>query len=121
MTAHQLDRSGDRVLISVANHLKHALREADTLARLGGDEFIGVLGALDDFNDVRPVLDRLLRAASSVINIDAIELQVSVSVGVSFYPVDGDTADQLIRRADQAMYCAKNNGKNRYHLFSVTK
>lgn len=110
---------GDQVLISVAQRLKHALREADTLARLGGDEFIGVLAGLDEIDDVKPVLERLLQAASLAVAVDDLTLQVTISIGISFYPRNSENPEQLIRHADQAMYHAKSTGKNRYHLFSV--
>lgn len=109
---------GDQMLIIVSQRLKHALRDADTLARLGGDEFIGILVGLENIQDVEPVLDRLLEAASHTVNINDLNMNVTTSMGVSFYPQGNLDADQLIRHADQAMYQAKNAGKNRYHFFS---
>ena len=112
--------AGDQLLITVANRMKQALREGDTLARLGGDEFVAVL--LDVADDVifEPMLTRLLAAAAQPVQYGEITLQVSASLGVTFYPQAEDIdADQLLRQADQAMYQAKQAGKNRYHLFDA--
>ncbi len=114
--------AGDALLVEVAQRMKAALREGDTLARIGGDEFIAVLVDLERPQDCEPVLLRLLQAAASpVVNGDT-ALHVSASIGVASYPQDGATeADQLIRYADQAMYHAKRMGKNCYHLFDMAQ
>jgi diguanylate cyclase (GGDEF)-like protein/PAS domain S-box-containing protein len=111
---------GDELLIRVSQLMKDALREVDTLARIGGDEFVAVLPDLDKTEDCQQVLERLLLAASEPITIGKIVLHVSASIGVSFYPQDGKYADILMRHADQAMYQAKQSGKNCYHLFDST-
>ncbi|MBK7002287.1 MAG: EAL domain-containing protein [Rhodoferax sp.] len=110
---------GDQLLMALSQRMKTALRAGDTLARIGGDEFVAVLVDLDDPQDCEPFLDRLLHAASDTIKIDDVVLQVSASIGVTLYPKDGVDADLLLRHADQAMYQAKQAGKNRYHLFDV--
>jgi diguanylate cyclase (GGDEF)-like protein/PAS domain S-box-containing protein len=111
---------GDQVLIAVSARMKQVLREADTLARLGGDEFVAVLLNLDDIESSVPMLTRLLNAAAEQFVIGDLVLQVSASLGVSFYPqTDEVDADQLLRQADQAMYQAKLAGKNRYHIFDA--
>lgn len=111
--------TGDELLIIVSQRMKGALRDGDTLARIGGDEFVAVLVDLEQIGDCEPVLSRLLETASTPAVIDDIELHVSASIGVTFYPQDNVDADQLMRHADQAMYVAKQTGKNRYHLFDV--
>ena len=109
---------GDHLLLILAKRMKQTLREIDTLSRLGGDEFVAVLLNLSDIDACSPMLQRLLEAASEPIKVDNALLQVSASLGVTFYPQTGDVdADQLLRQADQAMYQAKLAGKNRYHLF----
>lgn len=110
---------GDELLIAVSERMKEALRQGDTLSRIGGDEFVAVLIDLEHIEACEPVLARLLHAAAAPILINGVELQVSASVGVTFYPPDNVDADLLIRHADQAMYIAKQEGKNRYHLFDV--
>jgi len=111
---------GDQLLIALSGRMKHSLREGDTLARLGGDEFVAVLFDLDDISIGIPMLTRLLEAAAQPVEIDGFLLQVSASLGVTFYPqADTVDADQLLRQADQAMYQAKLAGKNRYHVFDA--
>jgi len=113
---------GDQLLMTVAMRMKQALRENDTLARMGGDEFVAVLGNLDDIEASASTLTRLLAAAAQPVYINNTLLQVSASLGVTFYPQEEDIeADQLLRQADQAMYQAKLTGKNRYHVFDAKR
>lgn len=112
---------GDKLLTTVSQRMKEALREGDTLARIGGDEFIAVLVDLDNTEDKKPVLKRLLKATAEPVAVGDAAMKVSVSIGVTLYPQDGVDADQLIRHADQAMYVAKQAGKNRYHLFDTAQ
>lgn len=110
--------AGDQLLKIVAGRMKQNLRECDTLARLGGDEFVAVLVDLEQEACSLPMLKRLLQAAAQPVRIAGVELQVSASIGVTFYPQDDDIdADHLLRQADQAMYQAKMAGKNRYCRF----
>jgi diguanylate cyclase (GGDEF)-like protein/PAS domain S-box-containing protein len=112
--------AGDQLLMTVATRMKHALREGDTLARLGGDEFVAVLLDLADVEASVPMLMRLLAAAAEPVQVEERALQVSASVGVTFFPqLEDIDADQLLRQADQAMYQAKLAGKNRYHFFDA--
>jgi diguanylate cyclase (GGDEF)-like protein/PAS domain S-box-containing protein len=102
---------GDKLLISISQHMKDALRECDTLARIGGDEFVAVLDDLETPNDCKPILERLLKAASRTISVDDVLLNVSASMGVAISPKNGSNADLLIREADKAMYIAKESGR----------
>ncbi len=110
---------GDELLVRLSSMMQGTLREGDTLARIGGDEFIVVLGDIERIIDCKIVLDRLLGVAMSPVQIRDMTLQVSTSIGVTLYPQDGVDADLLLRHADQAMYIAKQTGKNRYHMFDV--
>ena len=115
---------GDALLIALSTHMKGALREGDTLARIGGDEFVAILTDLANstvIDDCEPVLERFLLAASEPVTINDVVLNVSASIGVTLYPHDDVDADLLIRHADQAMYMAKELGKNRYHLFDTAQ
>jgi len=112
---------GDELLIALSVLMKEALREGDSLARIGGDEFVAVLTDLTTVEDCEPVLERLLLAASEPVTIGDVVLNVSASIGVTLYPQDNVDADQLMRHADQAMYVAKESGKNRYHLFDTAQ
>ena len=112
--------AGDHLLVALSERMRHALREGDTLARLGGDEFVAVLVDLEDVAACEPMLLRLLAAAAQPVEFGDNSLQVSASLGVTFYPQTQDVdSDQLLRQADQAMYQAKLGGKNRYHVFDA--
>ncbi len=113
-------QAGDQLLIAVASRMKKVLREGDTLARIGGDEFVAVLVDLEHATDAIPMLTRLLSAAAKPVEIGSINLHVSASLGVTYYPqAEAVDADLLLRQADQAMYQAKLSGKNRYHFFDT--
>jgi len=112
---------GDQLLVTVAARWTEALREGDTLARIGGDEFIVILVDLENAHDYEDILQRLLDSAAEPMMVNEKLLHVSASIGVTLYPQDGSDADQLMRHADQAMYLAKQAGKNCYHLFDVAK
>lgn len=109
---------GDELLIALSKQMKEALREGDTLSRIGGDEFVAIFNDVADVPSTIPLLLRLLNATSKPVTLGNFILQVSASVGATFYPQkEHIEADQLLRQADQAMYQAKLAGKNRYHLF----
>lgn len=111
---------GDQLLVALAQHMKEALRDGDTLARIGGDEFVAVLSDLENVAASLPMLTRLLRAAAEPVALGKLVLQSSASLGVTFYPQAHEIdADQLLRQADQAMYQAKVAGKGRYHVFDA--
>jgi diguanylate cyclase (GGDEF)-like protein/PAS domain S-box-containing protein len=112
---------GDKLLISLSVRIKKTLREGDTLARFGGDEFVAILADLAKVDDCEPILERFLQAASEPVTIGDVILNVTASIGVTLYPQDNVDADHLIRHADQAMYKAKELGKNRYHLFDTAQ
>lgn len=114
-------RTGDEFLVVLSQRMKEALRDEDTLSRIGGDEFVVVMSNLQGAQDYEPVLQRLLQAAAEPVVMGQLSLQVSTSIGVTLYPQDGSDADVLLRHADQAMYVAKQSGKNRFHLFDVAK
>lgn len=110
--------AGDQMLVVVARHMQQVLREGDTLARLGGDEFGALLINLGDIHTCASLLDRLLAAAAKPLKFKGDLLQVSASLGVTFYPQTREIeGDGLMRQADQAMYLAKQAGKNRYQVF----
>jgi len=111
--------AGDQFLIALAGRLKATLREGDTLARIGGDEFVAVLVGLDQVQECEPVLRRLLQVASEKLQVGSMQMQVSASIGVTVYPTDGAEPDLLMRHADQAMYQAKQAGKNRFQMFDL--
>ncbi|MFA9949895.1 diguanylate cyclase domain-containing protein [Dentiradicibacter hellwigii] len=113
--------TGDQLLVAIAHRLRTTLRESDTLARLGGDEFIAVLSDLKKPNECEAALSRLLAVANTPFEIGQHTLQLSISIGAALFPHDGEDAETLTRRADQAMYRAKQAGKNQYHLYDSEK
>lgn len=113
---------GDKLLSALSRRMTQVLREGDTLARLGGDEFVAILLDLPDISVSVPILDRLIEVAAQPVPIGDALCEVSASIGVSYYPqVEDIDADQLLRQADQAMFFAKQAGKNRYHVFDTEK
>jgi diguanylate cyclase (GGDEF)-like protein/PAS domain S-box-containing protein len=111
---------GDELLVMVAQRLGRTLRGGDTIARIGGDEFVAVFNDLATREQGEELVSGLLELASQPLLVNDLELQLSSSIGLTFYPqqeeVDGD---QLIRQGDQAMYQAKLAGKNRIAIFDT--
>ncbi len=112
--------AGDFVLREVSSRLSIQVRETDTVGRLGGDEFAIVLSDLNTFDDAIPCLNRILSTISAPIFYENHSLQVSASLGVTYFPqAEHYDGDQLLRQADHAMYVAKQQGKNRYCVFDA--
>jgi diguanylate cyclase (GGDEF)-like protein len=101
---------GDAVLQQVANCLSEGLAPGDTLARMGGDEFMIILNSAPDHAAAESVAGLLAKMVTRSVAIEAVNLDISVSIGISVYPIDGTTIDVLQRNADRAMYEAKWNG-----------
>jgi diguanylate cyclase (GGDEF)-like protein/PAS domain S-box-containing protein len=110
--------AGDLLLRIVANELKASVRESDTVARLGGDEFTVILPALADPLQVELIAEDILRKLSAPIELAGTVVHISVSIGVTIFPRDADNSGDLVRNADQAMYVAKNAGRNCCRFFS---
>jgi diguanylate cyclase (GGDEF)-like protein/hemerythrin-like metal-binding protein len=107
--------TGDIVLREAARRLQAATRAIDTVARLGGDEFVVLLGGDGSRDEARLVVERIIQAVTAPLAMHG--LRLGVSVGIAIYPDDGSDADQLLARADGAMYDAKDRGGNR-HAFA---
>lgn len=110
---------GDELLKKVANNLMGALRAGDTLSRIGGDEFVAVIEELTNTSESEPIIARMLESVSGVLLVEGKLMKISASIGVTFYPSDNASPDQLLRHADQAMYIAKQKGKNCSHIFDI--
>jgi diguanylate cyclase (GGDEF)-like protein/PAS domain S-box-containing protein len=108
---------GDKLLRSVAGRLKACVRRSDTISRLGGDEFVVLLSQVEHAEDAAISARKTLRALTAPHLIDGKSLDINVSIGVSTYPIDGQDAESLLNRADNAMYEAKQRGRNNYQFF----
>jgi diguanylate cyclase (GGDEF)-like protein/PAS domain S-box-containing protein len=109
---------GDALLTQVAERLTTLVRRQDMVARLGGDEFVILLDDLAQSEDATRVADKILRRLEPSFKIDQQELFVSASIGIAFYPQDGDDATTLIKHADIAMYQSKAAGRKRFSLYT---
>lgn len=109
---------GDYLLIDVANRLSSCVREGDTVARLGGDEFLVLLEEIDSIEMVEAMAERICSALTHELTRDNYHQRVSASIGISIYPEDGTNGQELMRKADQAMYQAKGKGKANYQFAS---
>ncbi|WP_246561591.1 putative bifunctional diguanylate cyclase/phosphodiesterase [Geobacter grbiciae] len=109
---------GDRLLQQVAHRIVGCVREVDTVARIGGDEFTIILVNVDTVEDVKRMGQKILKTLAAPFNIDTYELFVTASIGISLYPSDGDNLDQLVKKADIAMYCVKGEGRNNVQFYS---
>jgi diguanylate cyclase (GGDEF)-like protein/PAS domain S-box-containing protein len=105
---------GDMVLKATANRIKAEIRESDTVARIGGDEFVIILSSLPDNSLVARIAETMVEQIAVPIHIGAVEVEISASIGISLYPDNGTTADELIRSADKVMYQIKRKGKNNF-------
>ncbi len=110
---------GDKVLAMVAERLRQAVRGSDLVSRLGGDEFVILLTGAGDGTGLETRLRGLLDKIAQPMQIGKLLLRVHASIGVTLYPTDGADPDILLRHADQAMYRAKAQGRNRFSLFDT--
>ena len=109
--------TGDQLLIEIAQRLKACIRAGDTVSRLGGDEFVLLLSNIENEHECDQAMARVIAFLNRPVIIDQHEITVSGSIGITLYPQDKSDADALLRHADQAMYAAKQAGRNCYHLF----
>lgn len=110
--------AGDELLCEIARRVQGAIRESDIVARLGGDEFVVLLAQLDGPSQVAPLAERILAAVGRPFMLAGQELRVTVSIGVSVCPHDGEDEQTLLKNADVAMYHAKEQGKNNFQYYS---
>jgi diguanylate cyclase (GGDEF)-like protein/PAS domain S-box-containing protein len=109
---------GDLLLKEVATRLASSVRSTDTVARLGGDEFTVILSELRNAGDVVRTAQEILKKMSTPFQLGEDVAHISSSIGITLYPEDGKDAETLIKNADQAMYAAKQQGRNRFNYFA---
>lgn len=111
-------RAGDELLTKVAERLLLATRESDTVSRLGGDEFTIIIANLQNELDAKLVAEKVLTQIASPFQLEAEEVQISASIGITVFPDDGTDVDTLYKNADHAMYAAKEAGRNQFSFFT---
>jgi diguanylate cyclase (GGDEF)-like protein/PAS domain S-box-containing protein len=109
---------GDRLLQAVAERLQCLVRGEDTIARLGGDEFTILLESVGHHGSVSEVARKVVDGLSEPFSVDAQQLHIGTSVGISLYPADGEDATTLVKHADAAMYQAKAAGRSNYQFYA---
>lgn len=109
---------GDRVLQQATARLETCIRETDTVARLGGDEFLIILESASEISAIERVARTILQKMSEPFTLNETLSYLSASIGITFYPDDATNKDALLKNADQAMYAAKQRGRNRFHYFT---
>ncbi|AZG72270.1 putative bifunctional diguanylate cyclase/phosphodiesterase [Shewanella livingstonensis] len=109
---------GDLLLHQVAKRLRRCVRDHDTVARLGGDEFTLILQNVSDLTQASAIAENVKNSLMQCISIKEAQVNVTGSIGLTFYPADGQSVEALVKHADQAMYLSKSKGRNRYEFFS---
>ena len=109
---------GDLLLHQVATRLQSCITTKDTVARLGGDEFTLILEGVNSPDEASKIAEAVKSSLMQSIKVKKETVYVTASIGLTFFPADGLTVEELVRRADQAMYLSKNKGRNRYEFFS---
>ncbi|WP_114418366.1 EAL domain-containing protein [Marinospirillum perlucidum] len=112
-------QAGDEVLKEVARRLEANINEGDSVARLGGDEFTILVPEVETLHELEAEASRLIAAVTEPLTVLENSLVVSTSIGISIYPDDGDTAENLLKHADTAMYRAKDSGRNNYCFYNA--
>ncbi len=110
--------AGDKLLKKVSHVMRKAVRESDTIARFGGDEFAVILSPIYGPKNASRVAQAILDVLSKPIDLDGYKAIIGASIGISMYPADGTTEEELVKNADTAMYRAKESGRNNYQFFT---
>ncbi len=109
---------GDSLLVNFASRIKGCVRVNDTVARLGGDEFIIVLSDVASRNDISSAATKIIEEMATPFDISGLKVSITTSIGISIYPQDGEDVETLLKKADTAMYNAKENDRNNFKFFS---
>ena len=112
--------TGDKLLIAAGDRIKSCIRKTDTVARYGGDEFVIILSNINDADNATITAEEIIKRLTDVFTIDNYEQLIGASIGISIYPHDGVLLDELLQKADIAMYKAKQKGRGKYLFFNKT-
>jgi diguanylate cyclase (GGDEF)-like protein/PAS domain S-box-containing protein len=110
--------SGDQLLAEAGKRITHCVRDSDTVARLGGDEFTIILSELEELHIIESIADKIIHALNLPFELSNRQVYVSASIGITLFPSDADNVSDLLKNADQAMYLAKELGRNRFCYFT---
>jgi diguanylate cyclase (GGDEF)-like protein/PAS domain S-box-containing protein len=111
---------GDQLLLLAAQRLRSCTGEPDTVARLGGDEFTAIVAETLHGGEVEKAVHAMLHELAEPFQLGTEQVYISASIGITYYPADGTDSDELLKNADQAMYAAKAQGRNRYSYFTAS-
>ena len=106
-------KTGDKIIKVMADRMTTAIRECDTISRIGGDEFVILLNNINNHEVALSVADKILQLLNQPVEAHGLTVSISGSIGIAYFPDDGETIETLLHHADQAMYQAKSSGKNR--------
>lgn len=109
---------GDELLVQASHRIHDCIRQSDTLARFGGDEFVVILTNVGNLDDIEKVATKITHSLTQEFKLQHGEAFVSASIGITRFPADADAVIDLLKNADQAMYLAKQRGRNRFHFFT---
>lgn len=107
---------GDLLLKKFAERIKYCLKQRDCLARWGGDEFVALLTNIESLEDITAIMERILQSIRRPFIFDGVTLNTSTSIGVAIFPNHGNSLDSLLKKADEALYKTKRNGRNGYSI-----
>lgn len=111
---------GDELLVQTAERIIKCVRESDTVARLGGDEYTVILPEMGDLLSLERIVQNILTSLSKPFDLEQYQSYISASIGITLYPTDADSLDELLKNADMAMYRAKDLGRNRFSYFTAS-
>lgn len=109
---------GDLLLKIASKRIINCVRESDTVARLGGDEFTVILSNISELEDINRITENIISLLAQSYQLNDEVVHISASIGITMYPQDANSKEALIKNADQAMYAAKNQGRNQFSHFS---
>jgi two-component system, chemotaxis family, CheB/CheR fusion protein len=110
--------AGDELLTKIAMRIKAVLRDSDSVGRMGGDEFVVLLGDLGCTDDIVPIANKILTEVRQPLIVGGHTLLTATSIGITVYPMDGDSPETMLKNADSALYEAKRNGRNTFCFFT---